>query len=149
MLRRCSRSLNSHTCRSDCACSGYYMHPSVADAALHSSAVPDQATWEPSEGRIPVTLAVLAAPQRRNGVLIPLWASTASAGTHHSNRSSKRNSFCRTQAQNSACPKRYSHLIRPCMSLAKVPPTQSMLVHILGSIPCILDHCNFECTADP
>ena len=50
------------------------MHPAVADCSLHLSAIPDAST-----ARVPVSLSALAAPERRNGTLQHLWASTHSA----------------------------------------------------------------------
>jgi len=63
-----------------CSLAGYYMHPAVADASLHISAIPAAATLSPTPGRIPISLATLAAPERRNAVLRAPWAATASRG---------------------------------------------------------------------
>lgn len=56
------------------------MHPAVADASLHVSAIPAAATLSATPGRIPISLATLAAPERRNAVLRAPWAASASQG---------------------------------------------------------------------
>ena len=58
---------------------GYYMHPAVADNALHLSAVLQDPAAAASSGHVPVSLSSLAAPQQRNGLLQTPWASAISA----------------------------------------------------------------------
>jgi hypothetical protein len=55
------------------------MHPAVADCSLHISAVPEQATNDIIPARIPVSLAALAAPERRNAVVRMPWAFSAAS----------------------------------------------------------------------
>ena len=55
------------------------MHPAVADAALHISAVPDDVTADVTTARIPVSLAFLAAPERRNAIVRAPWAFSAAS----------------------------------------------------------------------
>lgn len=50
----------------------------MLDASLHISAIPDQATLQPTPGRVPVALAALAVPERRGGFLPASWAASES-----------------------------------------------------------------------
>ena len=50
------------------------MHPAVGDSALHLSLVPSDASAGPFEAKIPISLAMLALPGRRNGLLRAPWA---------------------------------------------------------------------------
>ncbi|BDA51455.1 probable oleandomycin polyketide synthase, modules 5 and 6 [Coccomyxa sp. Obi] len=59
---------------------GYYMHPAVADASLHISAIPHHPSADATPGRIPISLGALAAPGRRNALLRAPWAGSASYG---------------------------------------------------------------------
>ena len=55
---------------------GYYLHPAVADSALHLSAIPPRPAAVATATHVPVSLSSLAAPQRRNGLLLQgCWAS--------------------------------------------------------------------------
>ena len=56
----------------------FYMHPAVGDSALHLSLVPENASTDPISPMIPISLAVLALPSRRNGLLRAPWAAAVS-----------------------------------------------------------------------
>ena len=58
---------------------GYYLHPAVADSALHLSAIPLHPAAVAMASHVPVSLSSLAAPQRRNWLLRTSWASATSS----------------------------------------------------------------------
>ena len=58
------------------------MHPAVGDSALHLSLVPNSALTGLISPKIPISLAVLALPGRRNGLLRAPWAAAMSRPIH-------------------------------------------------------------------
>ena len=54
------------------------MHPAVGDSALHLSLVPNSASTDPISPKIPISLAMMALPDRRNGLLRAAWAAALS-----------------------------------------------------------------------
>ena len=54
------------------------MHPAVGDSALHLSLVPNSANPGPISPKIPISLAMMVLPGRRNGLLSAPWAAALS-----------------------------------------------------------------------
>lgn len=57
---------------------GFYVHPAVGDSALHLSLVPNNAKPGPISPKIPISLAMMVLPGRRNGLLRAPWAAALS-----------------------------------------------------------------------